>query len=237
MPTTQGILPGQSSHRCIIPISLVIFDCDGVLVDSEHLSADVLIELAEHEGVHIDRTVVRDRFLGRSFPTVAQIIRDSYAVTLPADFETHYREQLLSRFEEELAVTPGLMPMLAQMTADACIATSSSPTRATRSLRIAGLAIIFEGKVFTASEVARGKPAPDLFLHVAERMNRDPSDCLVIEDSEPGIAAAKAAGMAALHYVGASHMRGVRFDRTDEVGSFSDWIELPVLYPDLFRAK
>jgi beta-phosphoglucomutase-like phosphatase (HAD superfamily) len=112
------------------------------------------------------------------------------------------------------------------------VATSSSPPRLARSLAISGLDAWFPHR-FTASEVARGKPAPDLFLHAAARMGVRPSECLVIEDSRPGIEAARAAGMQAGLYTGGSHMGGKGFDTGADVVPFDDWARFADLWPDL----
>lgn len=214
------------------PIALVIFDCDGVLIDSEVISASVLIEEAAAVGIPLTRDHVRDHFLGRSFPTVAATIRSEFGRTLPEDFEARYRATLLERFETGLRLTPGVLDVLVRLAVPRCVATSSSPPRLARSLAISGLEPWFAHR-FTASEVARGKPAPDLFLHAAARMGVDPAACLVIEDSRPGIEAAQAAGMQAALYTGASHMGGKGFDTGPDVVPFDDWARFGDLWPAL----
>ena len=215
---------------------LVIFDCDGVLIDSEVISAGVLVELAAEAGIAFDAAHVREHFLGRSFPAVAQSIRDDFGIPLPADFEARYRARLLERFESELRPTQGIVKLLARLAVPACVATSSSPPRAARSLAIAGLDG-FLPHVFTASLVPRGKPAPDLFLHAAAAMGVPPERCLVIEDSRPGLLAARAAGMEAAYFTGGSHLREGRA----EVGieppprEFGSWPELLSAYPAIVR--
>ncbi|MCY1706896.1 HAD family hydrolase [Pannonibacter sp. SL95] len=191
----------------IEPVELVIFDCDGVLIDSELISAEILLGALERLGIAVDFAHFTRHFLGRSFPRVAQSIREAFGVALPADFETSYRRDLLAAFETRLARVSGIGDVLDQLAVRRCVATSSSPERAARSLAITGLAPLFPGAVFTASEVANGKPAPDLFLHAASRMGVDPARCLVIEDSLPGLTAARAAGMPVLHFTGGSHYR------------------------------
>ena len=214
------------------PVRLVIFDCDGVLIDSEVISASVLIEEAAAVGITLTRDHVRDHFLGRSFPTVAATIRAEFGAVLPEDFEARYRASLLSRFETGLRLTPGVTDVLARLKVARCVATSSSPPRLARSLAISGLDAWFPHR-FTASEVARGKPAPDLFLHAAARMGVAPAACLVIEDSRPGIEAAQAAGMRAALYSGGSHMGGKGFDTGPDVVPFDDWARFADLWPDL----
>ena len=189
-------------------VDLIIFDCDGVIADSEVLSAQVLIDQLARLDIVVTPDDVRRDFLGRSFPTVAASIRDRFALTLPDDFEATYRARLLARFDTDLRTTPGFAAMLAQIRLPVCVATSSSPPRVARTLAVLGLAQRFGADVFTASQVARGKPAPDLFLFAADRMGVDPAHALVIEDSQPGLQAARAAGMRVLHYRGGAHLVG-----------------------------
>lgn len=217
-------------------LDLVIFDCDGVLIDSEHISAGVLVELAAEAGVSFDAGYVREHFLGRSFPTVARTIRDDFSIDLPPDFEARYRARLLDRFRSELRPTAGVLDVLRRLAVPACVATSSSPQRAARSLAIAGLDG-FLPHVFTASLVERGKPAPDLFLHAAAAMGAEPGRCLVIEDSRPGLAAARAAGMAVAYFAGGTHLGGrpPAFDSDPPLRAFGSWAELIAAHPALVR--
>jgi HAD superfamily hydrolase (TIGR01509 family) len=213
-------------------VELIIFDCDGVIADSEILSAEVLIAQLAALDVAITPEDVRRDFLGRSFPTVAASIRARFDRALPADFEASYRSRLLARFEEALRPTPGFAAMLAGLTGRrVCVATSSSPPRVARTLQLLGLDAQFGADVFTASQVARGKPAPDLFLFAAAQMGAAPAASLVIEDSAPGLAAAEAAGMRVLHYAGGGHMAGQ--PAPAGVRSFSDWADFPALLAEL----
>lgn len=214
-------------------IGLVIFDCDGVIADSEVLSASVMIAQLAELGLSISPDDVRRDFLGRSFPTVAKVIRERFNRALPEDFEAEYRRRLLLRFEDELAPTPGLPAMLAQLRKPCCVATSSSRPRVERTLQLIGLSEFFGPHVFTSSQVAHGKPAPDLFLFAASRMGVDPAATLVIEDSLPGIEAARAAGMRVLAYRGASHLRGHPLATPADVHSFDNWEDFPHLLEEI----
>ncbi|MTD98843.1 HAD-IA family hydrolase [Paracoccus sp. YIM 132242] len=217
-----------------MPIKLIIFDCDGVIADSEVLSASVLIDQLAGLGIVMTPADVRRDFLGRSFPTVAQTIRERFGQPLPDRFEADYRARLLDRFAAELGPTPGFMAMLDALAVPACIATSSSPERAGRTLEVLGLADRFAGRVFTASLVRHGKPAPDLFLLAADRMGCAPENTLVIEDSSPGIAAGLAAGMPVLHYAGGAHLRGAEPVRLPPgIRSFDNWGGFSQLLADL----
>lgn len=187
---------------------LVIFDCDGVLIDSEIISAQMLVDELATLGVRIDLDYVARHFLGRSYPVVMAQIRAEFGLDLPPAFEDAYRARLLEAFRRDLKVMPGAADVLAAMRCPWCVATSSSPRRAEMSLQVAGLWPLVQGRLFTASEVARGKPAPDLFLHAAARIGADPGRALVIEDTLAGIRAARAAGMAVWRFTGGSHLKG-----------------------------
>jgi HAD superfamily hydrolase (TIGR01509 family) len=186
--------------------ALVIFDCDGVLVDSEMLSAGILMAMMKAEGFPITEESFRSDFLGRSFASAAARAATRFGRALPGDFEARYRGALLARMEADLKPMAGVTALLQGMRVPFCLATSSSPQRLAVSLRVTGLAERFEGRCFTASEVENGKPAPDLFLHAARRMGADPAACLVVEDSELGVSAGLAAGMTVCHFAGGAHM-------------------------------
>ncbi|MGR3466091.1 HAD family hydrolase [Limimaricola sp.] len=214
---------------------LIIFDCDGVLIDSELLSAEVLIDLLAEAGVSIGFDHVRRNFLGRSFATVARHIREDLGHDLAPDFEHLYRTRLLARFETDLKPMPGIAPALALASArglPVCVATSSSPPRVSRSLAIAGLAPALR-HVFTASQVARGKPAPDLFLLAASEMGAAPARTLVIEDSLPGLEAAAAAGMTAVRFIGGGHLAKATLRHDPSVPLLRDWAGFPALLDQL----
>ncbi|MGL4236142.1 HAD family hydrolase [Tabrizicola sp.] len=185
---------------------LVIFDCDGVLIDSEIISARMLVAELARLGLAIDLSYVERHFLGRSYPVVMDTIRREYGLDLPADFEARYRENLLAVFHKELKVVPHVRDVLEAMGVPFCVATSSSPRRAEISLGLAGLSALVEGRVYTSTMVARGKPEPDLFLFAANAMGARPERTLVIEDSLTGIRAGLAAGMTVWRFVGASHL-------------------------------
>lgn len=189
------------------PFDLVIFDCDGVLIDSEIISARMLIDELARLGVVIDLDHVARHFLGRSYPTVMAQIREEFHLDLPADFEDRYRDRLLDAFGRDLKIMPGVLDVMDELAVPFCVATSSSPRRVEMSLFVTGLASRTDGHVFTASQVARGKPAPDLFLFAAAKMGHAPHRTLVIEDSLTGVRAALAAGMTVWRFVGGSHFR------------------------------
>jgi HAD superfamily hydrolase (TIGR01509 family) len=229
--TTRAYM-GGTSQVDDLPFDLIIFDCDGVLIDSEIISARMLVSELALLGVDIDMAYVTDHFLGRSYPTVMKMIRKDFNVTLKPEFEDQYRSRLLAAFASELKVMGHVVPMLGALKTPWCVATSSSPSRAARSLEITGLRALVGPRLFTASEVAEGKPAPDLFLHAAARMQIAPDRCLVIEDSLNGIRAARAAGMAVWRFVGGSHLAGGLADEPSDArpdlrfASFADFFQI-----------
>jgi len=217
-------------------VHLVIFDCDGVLVDSEVISATVLAEDLSDLGVAIDAEQAMRQFLGWSFPTIAAWLHREYSLLLPEDFEELYRTRLLAAFERQLRPTPGLDRLLPSLSVQTCVATSSSVARASRALALTGLDDFFAGRLFTASEVPHGKPAPDLFLHAASRMRVSPAKCLVIEDSAPGIEAAARAGMPSLLYTGGAHLRGLNVPPANfsgSLGRLDSWDAFRQQFPGL----
>ena len=188
-------------------INLVIFDCDGVLVDSEILSQRVLLNMLEEIGVVVSEDYFLTHFLGFNFEHVTAKVFADFAVILTSEFRQCYRAALIEVFAAELQQTDHLQWLLSQLNVDSCVATSGSPEKVKHSLHYTKLEQYFDGKVFTSSEVKNGKPAPDLFLHAAKKMAVAPQNCLVIEDSNAGIRAALAANMHVIRYVGASHLK------------------------------
>ena len=211
---------------------LIIFDCDGVLVDSEVISTRTLVSALETEGVFIDTAYVTRHFLGRSYRVAVERVKADFGIPLPDGFEAYYRSQLFDAFRRELQVMPHVRDVITRLAVPYCLATSSSPERLSHSLAITGLTPLFEGRAITASEVKRGKPAPDIFLHAADRFGVEPSKCLVIEDSSVGIEGGLAANMQVWRFTGGSHLRDS--DNTAELAvkphkvlkSFADFFAL-----------
>lgn len=221
---------------------LVIFDCDGVLIDSEIISARMLIEELALLGIDIDLPYVARHFLGRSYPTVMAQIRREFGLDLPPAFEDQYRERLLQGFRKDLKVMPGVPDVMDELAVPYCVATSSSPRRAEMSLGLTGLRDRVGDRLFTASQVQNGKPAPDLFLFAAARMGCDPGRALVIEDSLTGLRAARAAGMAVWWFTGGSHFQagGPALEAPPEAPPqrrFDDFADFFHTAPGLRRAR
>jgi HAD superfamily hydrolase (TIGR01509 family) len=174
---------------------LVIFDCDGVLVDSEPISIRIdAIMLAEY-GLPMSEEEIIDRFVGRSPSVMRGAIEEHLGQALPDDWNLRFRPLFNETYETELRPIDGIEQALGEISALTCVASSSEPDRLDYKLKLTGLYDRFAGRIFSADDVAAGKPAPDLFLHAAERMGVAPERCVVIEDSPLGVAAARAAGM------------------------------------------
>ena len=184
---------------------LVIFDCDGVLVDSEPVSVRVLVNALRRKGVDMDEAEAYRRFLGRSLATVTKTMSEEFGIEADEAFLDDMRHDLYREFRAELKPVTGISEALDALDVPRCVASSSQPERIRLSLSVTGLLDRLEPHIFSASMVAKGKPAPDLFLHAAENMGADPARCIVIEDSPAGIEAAKRAGMTVFAFTGASH--------------------------------
>ncbi|MGY3440148.1 HAD family hydrolase [Bradyrhizobium sp. USDA 4473] len=185
---------------------LVIFDCDGVLVDSEALSCRCLAEAMVRAGIAMTTERALELFLGRSTSALLEYCRD-VGEPLPANFLPDLAVQVRETFSSQLKPIAGVAAVLAQLRLPYCVASSSDLARVKYSLELTGLAASFGPRLYTAQMVRHGKPAPDLFLHAASAMGADPGRTLVIEDSVSGVTAAKAAGMKVWGFVGGTHYR------------------------------
>jgi HAD superfamily hydrolase (TIGR01509 family) len=179
---------------------LVIFDNDGVLVDSEAIANGVLSTLLTELGHPTTPSESVDRYLGGSIGRVRLVIEATSPEPLPADFERRYEDEVLGRFQRDLRAVAGVKEALDAITVPVCVASSGSHERIRFSLTRAGLIDRFGGHLFSSQDVAHGKPAPDLFLHAAAAMGAAPARVAVIEDSPLGVEAANAAGMTVLGY-------------------------------------
>jgi HAD superfamily hydrolase (TIGR01509 family) len=209
------------------PVELVIFDCDGVLVDSERLAVRIDVRVLAELGWVLSEREVIDRFVGRSHEFMVAEIEAHLGRRLASDWEDPFQHLYREAFAAELAPVPGVVEALDAITLPTCVASSGSHEKMRYTLGLTGLWERFAGRIFSASEVARGKPAPDLFLNAAARMGVDPGACAVVEDSRYGVEAARAAGMLALGFAGgltaAEQLRGPR------TRVFSDMRDLPRL--------
>jgi HAD superfamily hydrolase (TIGR01509 family) len=211
---------------------LIIFDCDGVLVDSEVISCRTHAEMLTRHGYPISTEQVHERFLGRSSREARLEIERELGRALPDDLETELRAELYRSFEASLEAIPGIAAVLANISQPVCVASSGSPERIRTSLTLTGLYDRFAPNLYSAAQVQNGKPAPDLFLFAAAQMQVAPARCLVVEDSVHGVMAARAAGMTVLGFHGGSHCRpstAAALRDAGAVATFHDMPQLPAL--------
>ena len=185
---------------------LIIFDCDGVLVDSELLSCRCLCDALAGCGIEVGLDETLDLFLGRSLDAVVEHYQ-GLGRLIPRQFPAELMVKVQETFRSALCPIYGIGSVLEGLKIPHCVASSSTLDRVSLSLSLTGLARHFGDRLYTAQMVDRGKPAPDLFLYAARRMQADPARTLVIEDSVSGVRAAKAAGMTVWGFVGGSHYR------------------------------
>ncbi|WP_153452264.1 HAD family hydrolase [Streptomyces smaragdinus] len=184
------------------PIELVIFDCDGVLVDTERLAVRIQIEIGDELGWTLTADEVIDRFVGKSESSIHAMITERLGGEAADRWHERNRELHRVAIDTELTAVEGIEDALDAITLPTCVASSGSHGKMRHTLGRTGLWDRFEGRIFSATEVARGKPAPDLFLHAARSMGFAPEVCVVVEDSQYGVRAARAAGMRSLGFAG-----------------------------------
>lgn len=203
---------------------LVIFDCDGVLVDSEPIANRVFSRMLGEVGLPMDYDETVRTFVGRSAATCVGMVEARLGRPVPDGWVDEWRRRTLDAFSRELRAVEGVADALDRIAAPVCVASSGEPAKMRFTLGMTGMLPRFEGRIFSAVEVRRGKPAPDLFLHAARTMGAVPERCAVVEDSAVGVEAGAAAGMtvfgfaamsdpAALRAAGAAHV----FTRMDEL--------------------
>lgn len=187
---------------------MVIFDCNGVLVDSEPLATAIIAQEFQRIGIPLTADVIAHYFTGRRPSDMFAEVEAAAGRKLPRDFPGTVANAVLRRFRTELRATKHAAYALSWLRGPKCVASSSSADRIRVSLESTDLLRFFAPYTFSASEVRHGKPAPDLFLHAASRMQVAPRDCIVVEDSPAGVAAGIAAGMTVIGFIGASHASG-----------------------------
>jgi HAD superfamily hydrolase (TIGR01509 family) len=186
---------------------LLIFDCDGVLVDSDRISLRIQAERITALGLPMTYDDCVREFLGLGMPTTLRMLEERLGRPLPEGWAKKLEAEVEEAFRRELRPVPGIVDALDRITLPTCVASSSGHAKLMMTLGLTGLYERFAGRIFSAEEVARGKPDPDLFFYAAERMGVVPERCIVIEDSPFGVAAAVAAGMSALGYAAADQPR------------------------------
>jgi HAD superfamily hydrolase (TIGR01509 family) len=184
---------------------LIIFDCDGVLIDSEWIACEVEAEVLSEHGFPMTADDVRRLLLGISTASSLVVLEREYGRRPSAEVMAEVKRRLLEAFTTRLDVVPGIRELLARLPGQCCVASSSDPERLRHCLGLVGLYDHLAPHIFSATMVRNGKPAPDLFLHAAAEMQVAPADCVVVEDSVAGITAARAAGMTAIGFTGGRH--------------------------------
>jgi HAD superfamily hydrolase (TIGR01509 family) len=215
-----------------VPIDLIIFDCDGVLVDSEVISCLAHAALLTRHGYAITPEQVLKRFLGVSDREARQVVETEMGRKLPDDFEAQVKQETLRFYADDLKAIAHVGDAIAAIDLPKCVASSGTPEKILHGLTCAGLYASLAPHIFSALQVKRGKPAPDLFLFAAEQMKTAPGRCLVIEDSVPGITGARAAGMIVLGFHGGSHCppgHAEALRAAGAHGTFDDMRQLPGL--------
>ncbi|MBR1199897.1 HAD family hydrolase [Bradyrhizobium sp. AUGA SZCCT0240] len=215
-----------------MPPQLIIFDCDGVLVDSEVISCRAHAETLTRHGYPITADQVLQRFLGVSDREARLTIENETGRQLPDDFEAQVKTATLKFYEGDLQAIPHIGEAISAITLSKCVASSGTPEKIRHGLTCAGLYDLLLPHIFSATQVNRGKPAPDLFLFAAEQMNIRPPQCLVIEDSVAGVTGGRAAGMTVLGFHGGSHCGPGHAELLRDAGAavtFGDMRQLPDL--------
>lgn len=214
------------------PFELVIFDCDGVLVDSERLSIRVDLVYLERLGWPMSEAEIIERFVGKSDADMRAEIEAHLGGPIPAEIEDEFARLYRATFDAELTPVGGIVEALDAIVARGmrtCVASSGSHEKIRRNLELTGLSGYFGERIFSATDVARGKPAPDLFLHAAATLGAEPGRCAVVEDSVHGVRAALDAGMAAFAYAGGVTSAGALAAAGDGVVTFEVMRALPSL--------
>jgi HAD superfamily hydrolase (TIGR01509 family) len=223
-----------------VNLDLVIFDCDGVLVDSEVISCHAHAETLSRHGYPITPDEVLRRFLGVSDLEARLIVEAELGRSLPDDLEAQMKQAALDRYALELGAIAHVGEAIAAITLAKCVASSGTPEKIHHGLTCAGLFDSFAPHIFSATQVQRGKPAPDLFLFAAEQMRIAPSRCLVIEDSVPGVTGGRAADMTVLGFHGGSHCSAGHAELLRAAGAamtFDDMRHLPGLVRQIAQTR
>lgn len=187
------------NYKCII------FDCDGVLVDSELITAKVLVAMGKELGLPLDLDFVVGEFLGKSLNAIMNYLNVLAKGQLPPDFESEYRKKTYKAFKSELQPIAGIHSVIESLEIPFCVASSGPIEKIRANLTTTGLIDKFEGRIFSCYEIQSWKPNPDIFLHAAGNMGFRPEECAVVEDSKVGVQAALAGGFDVFLYAKKGH--------------------------------
>jgi len=207
----------------------IIFDCDGVLVDSETIGIRVLLDMTSHYGVNMPLAEAVEEFGGRRLREVIDVLQTRAHEPFPSDLEALYRTRSYEVFQTEVVPVPGIKDVLDTLTVPFCVASSGPVEKIKLNLSNTGLLPYFTGRIFSAYDINRWKPDPGIFLHAAARMGFEPHQCVVIEDSLAGVAAGIAGGFHVLGYVRPHNARALEREGATVFYSMSD---LPLLLRD-----
>lgn len=187
------------------PIKCILFDCDGVLVDSEPIALSTLVNLANRFGVDIDLEFATQYFKGNSFKEVMAIIELFRKKPLPNNFEQTYRKTTFDRFQKELKPIPGITELIPQLKIPFAVVSSGPRNKIRHNLKLTGLIDHFEENIFSCYDLQKWKPNPAIYIHAAKKMGFDPKECLIIEDSLMGVQAGVASGASVYAYAAHAH--------------------------------
>lgn len=179
---------------------LIIFDCDGVLVDSERITCTVLATMLNELGLPATMETAYEEFVGNSLTRCIDIIEAKLGTPIPENFVADFKRRTGEALSESLSAVDGIKEALAAIDLPTCVASSGDHDKMKITLGVTGLYSHFEGRIFSVTEVARSKPHPDVYLYAASKMQTAPERCIVVEDTAIGVTAAVAAGMTVLGY-------------------------------------
>ena len=219
---------------------LIIFDCDGVLIDSEIVVCRLVSEEFTERGYAITPDEVAGHYAGRPEGDMIADIERDWGRSVPADYYERIRQRVAHAYGSELQPTPGVAAMLDELQVSFCVASSASIEKLILGLRSTGLYDRFASQLVSASFVAKGKPAPDVFLYAAGWMRTPVRQCVVVEDSVAGVHAARSAGIRAIGFTGGAHCAPGHADALRQAGAdnvIADWRELEACIPSAFSAR
>ena len=197
---------GSIFHFKAMRYKCILFDCDGVLVDSEALTNGVLVEMAAELGIHLPINTNLQGISGRSLHWALEYIEQQTGMQLPDTFVPEYRSRTFKLLARDLETFPGIYDLLERLTIDYCVASSGPLEKIRTSLTTTRLIPFFEGRMYSSYQIQSWKPDPGIFLYAAAQMGYAPKDCVVIEDSLAGIQAAQAGGFDVLHFRPEAHL-------------------------------
>ncbi|MEM1327770.1 MAG: HAD family hydrolase [Bacteroidota bacterium] len=204
----------------------IIFDCDGVLVDSEALSNRVLIDMAQEQGVTISEDYADAHFQGQFLHHIFDWIAKQSGRPLPKDFEQDYRARTFGLFRTDLQPVDGIREVLEHINLPKCVASSGPLNKIKLNLTVTGLIDYFDGHLFSCYDIGKWKPDPAIFLYAAEKMGFAPSDCLVVEDSLPGVRAARAGGFRVLGYANTRNRKAFEAEGAQVIGDVREVLKI-----------